>query len=257
MPLFDLPTEEVVTVIALPILGALGQHLWTRYRNRLAELRWTATYTPMAFATEDFGWGRVEIKYDGHPTKNLHVVKVQLQNASSRDLSDLALGFFADTGTRVLRAGGQLRGAVEPFMFTDKHVADLDSVVQGRIVGPLVDLVLQRAAFRVPVLNRSGVAEFQLLTSREDHQQPVISVVLNHVGARLTHQPLAPETLGVRQAQAALVALFTAGFIITGLVLAGIGTVPLGIVSWFLGAFGLYVGAVVVRFTRGILRAFD
>ena len=81
--------EKIFTLAGLPAAGAFAHHLWARYRGRLSALRWTVRYQPMAFATDDFGWGKVEILYNGQPTKNLHIVGIELQNASSHDLEDL------------------------------------------------------------------------------------------------------------------------------------------------------------------------
>src|SRR5688500_9793677 len=85
-----------VPFIGLPVAGAVAKHLWDRYRGRLATLRWTVTYQAMAFATEDFGWGKVELLYNGSPAHNLHMAYVQLQNASSRDLANLRVDLNAD-----------------------------------------------------------------------------------------------------------------------------------------------------------------
>ena len=95
-------------LIALPVAGAVAQHLWTRYRNRLSRVRWSVQYQPLAFATEDFGWGKVEILYDGNPASNLHIATVQVQNASSKDLSNLRIHVLADNAT-VLRSAAQVR----------------------------------------------------------------------------------------------------------------------------------------------------
>jgi hypothetical protein len=73
----------------------------------------------MAFGTEDFGVGTVEVRYNGTPVLNIHSTRIQIQNDSNRDLTDLEVNVRFSEGTWVLRSFGSVTQSVQQIPPTD------------------------------------------------------------------------------------------------------------------------------------------
>jgi hypothetical protein len=254
----DLPLlSKIGALVGLPVAGAIASHLWSRYRRRLAGIRWSAEYQPFAFATDDFGWGKVEILYDGQPTKNLHVINMALQNASSHDLQDVRLDLVMDSGTHVLRSAGAVRGSLQPLPFAPDYAHILTDAGKRVLTSVELDYWAGRSPFLIPVLNRRAVADIRLLVSREDHSTPQVTVGCDNKGVRLTHQPFVLEHLGVRQGQAQVVGVILTLAILSFAVFSGWSGWKLGALAWISGAFAMSIGALAIRTWRALVRMAD
>jgi hypothetical protein len=249
--------ERVGTLLGLPIVGAMVGHLVGRYRRRLATLRWTTTQQPMAFATEDIGWGKVEILYDGRPTKNLHMMYVELQNASSRDLENVLLVGVSDRGSYILRAAGQVRGGAKQLAFSPEYQHVINEANARKLTQPEVAHWAGRGELVVPVLNRGSIVDLKFLISRFDYETPKIELLCEHLGVRVTHQALEAQTLGVRQRQAQLVGLLATVAISVGAVLLNWPNWAIALVALFSGWMAILLGALLARFGRGVLALAD
>lgn len=248
---------KIVTVVGLPTAGAVATHLWTRYRRRRSKLRWTAVYQPMAFATQDFGWGEVQILYDGSPTQNLHMVSIELQNASPNDLENVRIDVVTDPGTIVLRSQGVVRGSLQNLPYSTDYAKVLERAQKQKLPQADIDFWSVRSPFLVPVLNRGEIIDLALLVSRFDHSTPTVSVGCDHRGVRSVHEPLAEEHLGVRQgiAQIVGVAVTAAAILVTVLVASPIWVAA--VIGWVSGLFAMTIGALVVRAWRSLLSLAD
>lgn len=245
--------EKFAKLVGLPVLGAVLHHLWSRYRARLIPLRWTVQYQALALTTDDTGWGKIEILYDGQPTRNLHLATVQLQNASSRDLANVRIDAAVDAGSSILRSSGQLRGSLQYFPFAPEYGGILDEAMKRQLTPAEIAFWSKRSDFVIPVLNRAVVADFRFLIVRGDYALPQLTLGCEHVGVRLTHQPLAAETWGVRQQQAQLVGLIATGGIAAGAAWFHIAPWGIAAVSWAVGLCAILIGAVLVRGWRAFL----
>lgn len=237
-------------IVVLPLLGVVAKHLWDRYRARLAPLRWTATYQAMAFATDDLGWGKVELLYDGSPAQNLHMIYVQIQNASSRDLSNLRVDLVANDGTIVLRSAGSLRGGTNAFLFATEYSNALQLSAAGTLTSIDRANWLRRTSFVVPFLNRGTTADFKLLVARFDYATPSVSIAIEHGGVKVLHQPPAKEVWGVREGPAISVGIVVSLLVSYAAMHFGVRTALLVGFAWLVGAGAQLVGAGTVRLWR-------
>jgi len=246
----DITARDLLIYVGLPAAGAAAGHLWLRFRRRLARLTWTAQYQPMAFATEDFGWGRVQILYNGQPAQNLHVITVQIVNESQTDLTNVEFNVQASEGTTVLRSQAVVRGTLVPLPFALGYSHMLAEAGRRQLTAPELAEWGKRSDWQAPVLNRGAVIDAGLLVARNDHLTPNVAVFCNHLGVRLQHQPPAQQFWGVRQPRASLLGLAVGVIGVTALVAAGFSSWLGGGVSFALGAFGVMLGAATVRTWR-------
>jgi hypothetical protein len=253
-PFEFLTLRDVLIYVALPSGGAIIGHLWTRFRRRMATLRWTAQYQPIAFATQDFGWGKVDILYNDQPVGNLHIITARVINDSQIDLQSVELHFQVDDGTFVLRSMAQLVGALDALPFAPAYAAMLAQASQRKLTGAELAVWGRRSDFLVPVLNRGGNVDARFLVSRSDHATPTIVLACNHLGVKVRHEPPAEQFLGVNQALAAWLGVFV-GFGVTVAVVRGnLATWTGAIAAWLAGALSILVGAGVVWVWRLLRR---
>lgn len=251
------PLDTGVRLVGLPVLGAVAMHLWSRYRSRMVDLRWTERITPLVFATEDTGWGEVAVLYDGNPAKALHMCNIEIQNASSRDLSDVIVTAVANDGTSVLRGAGRLRGGASPFPFSDAFSSTFKKLGDGELSDAEIQAALPRMEFRIPVLNRGATSDISLLLSRDDYATPSINVAIEHIGTRATHQELEEFTWGVRDGQATSVGLVLSIVASVTAVLMRWPSWSVALTAWLTGILSIYTGAVVVRLWRRVISLAD
>lgn len=254
-PPFPLPQGtpgwlKAAIVIALTLLA---KGVFDRLKRRSTTLTWTAEYQPMAFATTDFGWGRVEILYDGEATQNLHIAQITLQNDTSRDLAGLRVLLSASEGSRVLRSAGALTGGEQRFDFTAQYSEALVRDGNSELTPAEIGYWQRRTGFEVPVLNRSSSAGFRLLLSRNDYATPSVDVTCEMLGVRLVHSPPAAQLWGVKQAWAAWTGIVFSLFV--GFVAYRLGWAPMlpMLIAWLIGLFAAHIGAAFLRLWRWFL----
>lgn len=244
--------KDTLIYLGVLAIGAIGHHLWERYKHRLATLRWSVSLQPMAFGTEDFGWGKVEITYDGSPTKNIQIATVELQNASSVDLENVRVDVLTDAETLVLRRSGALRDSLQPFPFSPAMSAIWKEASQREATPAELAYWNVRSEFAVPVLNRGAIATFKLLLSRSDYATPTVTAYCVHPGSKLEHRPLEEEIMGVgfRRAQRAGILLT-----LSIAVVATLSPAPRWLavaVAWLGAAYALRIGAIVIKALRAL-----
>lgn len=244
--------QQGLTLIGLPVAGAILLHLWTRFRGRLARLFWSAQHTPMALSTEDLGFGQVQVLYNGQPTVNLHVTQVLLRNTSTKDLTDLHAHLAYLEGTRILRSIGFIPGGLEALPHADNFDQLLTTAVAQQASAAQIDYLLRNHEYRIPVLNRGSAVQFGLLVTRDDHSRPTISLDVTHPGVRLEYREPGTDIFGVRRAHAQIAGLVFGSLTALAVIALGASSFVSGLTGWLLGAFLLALGALVVKVIRGV-----
>jgi hypothetical protein len=250
----DSAPARLFILVGLPLLGALGGHLWTRFRDRLARLYWSANHTPMAFATEDIGFGKVEILHNSQPVLNIHMTRVALQNDSNRDLANVTVNIGFLEGSRILRSFGFLEGGLRPLPHAPDFDRRLAAAVDGHATEGEVTTLLSNHDYTIPVLNRGSTASFAILVTRVDYSMPVVSLSVVHPGATLSYREPVPLHFGVPRSQALLWGLVVD---VIALLALWYFSPPLWvavIVALLLGLYVLALGALAVRMRRLVVK---
>ena len=249
-----LGSKELLLYVGLSVVGAIVGHLWTRFRRRITTLRWTAQYQQMAFATQDSGWGKVDILYDDRPVRNLHVITAKVTNESQIDLQSVELRFQVNEGTFVLRSSAQLTGALNVLPFAPGYGAMVAEAGKRELTEAEFALWGRRSNFLAPVINRGASVDVRFLVSRPDDATPAVILECNHLGVRVRHKPPAEQFWGVNQTFAAWLGLLFGFGVVLVIVRADLATWMGAISTWLAGAFGILVGAGLVWAWRGLRR---
>ena len=243
-----------LTVVPL-VLGGLATHLWQRYLNRLAAFRWTAMHTHIAVSGDHPHFGKVEVLWNGSPTKNLHFCTIELENESSRDFSDVEIRIVYADGSQIY-GEGQLSGTTQFMPWTKRYVAEVDALTKAEAhkADPAVHNALARREYVIPVFNR-GTRFFITYLVNSPVEAPYVNVTLDHVGVRAYQRPQRPNMLyGVWQTYAAVVGLLAALIItvVTSLLTRRIWLVAT--ITFTVAAVGSLLGAGIIRAWRWIVR---
>jgi hypothetical protein len=235
------------------LFGAVVTQLWTRFRNRLATLTWTADTARLAASAEgDFG--KISVLYGDQPVGLLYLVTLTLRNESTTDLENLHLTYGFSDGTRILMSSGQLVGAIGGTTIPD------DFFVRWRGANERQDFrvgayFVTHREYLLPVFNRASVVKYELLVTHEDSTiVPALSVSCAHKGVQLRNRAPAKQILGVNEGRATL-----AGFVLSFLVAVQLSRQPLSpfglsIGAWVAGLTSLLVGALALRLLRVVAR---
>lgn len=241
---------EVAKLAGLPAVGALLAHLWGRYRRRLARVSWSADHVPMAFATPDTGFGRVEVLYNGTPAVNLHITRVLVRNTSGQDLTNLIVRLAFVERTRILYSRGFQPMTLVSYQLADRFASRLASALRPNASDSEIDFVVRNHEYCIPVLNRGGEAQFGLLVTRDDHERPTISLDISHPGVRVDYRAPGADAFGVPSTQAKVAGVVVGTVVVVGTLLLTSSPLVAGVVGWVAGAFLLALGALTVRMFR-------
>jgi len=252
------PVSFSLGAILAGILGALGTHLWRRYRNRMVLISWQARHQPVAVETDHATFGKVEVLYNGRPTHNVTFTTIALKNESNKDLEDVVLDFFFRDGTTIFMAAGNVRGSGNPLVFTKEFSDNIDlalAMKEDDPQRPAYITALQRERhFNVPVWNREGNVTVELLVQPPRGVSPVILVSTDHVGVKMQYSAPKPLAFGEHQVRAAMFGLAAAVLLV--ILLAQVLRQPLilslGAVT--LGAMTTLIGALLIKLGRQVMR---
>lgn len=254
--------ERLWDPVAGPVWAAAGAilaHLWRRYRNRMVALRWQASHHSLATAAQDVVFGTIEVRYNGAVVQNLFLTTVDVQNESSRDLTDVNLNLVFQDGTTIYMAHGAVVGSANVLPFANPFAAELDRFLalpaDDPAAGPLGAALSRRRDFCVPVLNRGVSVRIAMLVEASPGRQPFVQLSCDHPGLRLLFQPPRQLLFGVDQRHAALVGFLAGGILVVVVTAAELGPWSIATVAFLIGSLTAVLGAALVRATRWIARA--
>jgi len=240
------------------LLGAIATHLWLRLVSRMTSLRWEVQHQNVATSIEYALFGRVQVLYNDKPVTNLRLCTVQLENESSRDLTDVEVTLAYSDGTNFLSGGGALQGAANWLPFTNRYNDVFTRAFKPNanlnLSNTDVDYVRTRREYRIPVLNRGSRVNFYFLVVPSPTSGPKLQLTCVHPGVRLQERPQQAMLLGVPRNQAAVVGLIIA-LALTLWVPSTLSN-PWAIAStaFLFGTFGSLFGVLAIKTYRRLAR---
>ncbi len=244
--------QQILSSVALVILGGLITAVWTKYRNRITTLRYYVTHNFFGSSVENPHYGSVEVKHQDTKVENLYVSHVQLTNDSARDLTNLELNIVCDPDSLLLTSRGVLEGSLNDLELTEDF---LDTYFDEQ--GNVLPGYSQRRDFSVPVLNRGEQVSIGFLTTNPKGVQPTLTVACDHPGVRLKFAVAKPLIFGEPQQESGLlgsaIVLLACWPIIVFVAptwLAVLGAAFLGVVAMVVGVLARKLGKGVARLFR-------
>ena len=235
------------------VAGALGHHLWGRFRTRLVTVRWTARVQSVAVSGHHEALGTVTVLHNGQPVDNLFVGFVEVQNDSAKDLADLEIQVGLRDGSTFVRDRGSVGGSLRMLSWQHDFASSVDQFLALEPNAQSDDVRLQLTTnriYQIPAFNRGCRAEFVFLMRSPSVHGPTLIVNGDGVGIRFRELPARPLLLGEPQSTAGLVG-FTIGLIavVTATALRAWPSAPV-IGAFLLGAVGSLVGVAALKLIR-------
>ena len=183
--------------------GAIANHLWARFRNRMAVVHWHATVMPLAAEEDDPNFGKLTIQHNGSSIEGLALLGIALKNTSQRDLADLDVVIGFENGPTFLSGAAAIDGSHRTLDLAPHWLA----LHRANPDNPKLRSYLE---YRVPALNRGSVVRFwhYLHIPRGIDATTLPLVSSQHLGTRLVWRAEEQTLLGESQSRAALVGSF-------------------------------------------------
>jgi len=254
--------SEIWTRIWDPVAtsaGAIGMlvcaHLIRRFRERMVTLRWSARHQSIAVSTHDATFGKIEVLYNNNPVQNLSMCFLEIENESTRDLTDLTFSASYSDGTQFLVSMAALRGATA-LLFSSPfaHALTTWRSLMDPQKSQTLDYISKNREYHIPVLNRGAKVDFAALVMTKTGIQPTVQVICVHRGVRVRQKPPQLVMFGVNQNHAVGVG-FVIGIIVIGL-LQIVGLIEFWpiFLSFLAGTLVLAIGALAIHFVRLLVR---
>jgi hypothetical protein len=250
----DTPYTKLVVGAVLFLFGAIVSHIWTRWRQRLVTLSWTSDAARIGVAGENPEFGKVEVLYNGNAVKNLQFATITVRNESNSDLEELLLVLSSTDGTQILYSTGQLTGSSHYLVINQTFIDTWTARTKAKAPTDQLSYFWTHRDYDIPVLNRGGHLTFWLFVTREDFGDPVFDVSCDHPGVQVRNRPPVPEFFGVPLQHAQIAGLVATLLVSVILFVSAAPTWLIGLGSWVLGVFTLFVGASLIRLMRGAVR---
>lgn len=236
-----------VAVISL-LVGALITALATKLHGRTARLRYSTRTNRLALAADDPIFGSVRISWRNQDVRNLHMLSVEIENASSRDFENVEFKVYTANETFLLSEWTSVVNTPYIVKWSAEFRASLAVAIGGVPTAEQWNIYNHSREYRVPVLNRGQLLQLTYLCTRPtDDAEPTVFVSAQLKGAKLKYQVRSNFVVGVPVQVA----------IARGLVVAGVVVVACGLslqsvwaasgIGMAVGLFAQVVGAVEYR----------
>jgi small basic protein len=236
------------------IFGVLVAAIVNYIRNDLRTLEYQVHHERVAVAANDTIFGDVRVTWQGTEVKNLFVSTAILENATTRDFSNLKIKVHTDN-TLLLTQYVELVGTSYVPPLTDEYIKFL-AVQTGENPTPeQYNTYYHKREFLISTLNRGQkfLARFLVTDSNND---PSVWIDALHAGVKLRFRPNQKHFLGVPVRITLPVALGVC-FIVLILSSLYLSTAWIaGILCMLVGLFAQIIAAVLYRTSKKIYNIF-
>jgi hypothetical protein len=241
------------------VAGALGSHVWRRFRGRLTVIRCWIERNCIADSRQDARLGTTAVLFNGKPVHNVYVFVVRFKNDSNRDLQEVSVDLQFKDGTTMLSAIAGVDGSPDLLEFSPaykRQLADLVAIPDAEADRKTAALesATTRRGFIAPVLNRMAQIVVVCVVQGQPQRVPFVEVACVHPGAMLSMEAPGPKLFDVDVWHAILVGLISTA---TSLAIVYYWLGPsswLTVGSFVVGAVATIIGAGLARLSRFVVQ---
>lgn len=193
------------TQILVAVIGIIGGILIEKFKTRVSIIKFTETFFPLGWTTNNNLWGDIVVTHNGRTTNHISSVTYELRNVSNRDLKDVNVEVWVSNSNQILGNSGNYVESGHAISLEQNFQAQFDEVlaanladVQARERNPQhitpqallqsIDWVLQNRRFILPVFNRNTSIKINLLVENFEGKaiNPRLSIL--HPSTKLVPQ---------------------------------------------------------------------
>jgi hypothetical protein len=238
-------------------LTLLLTQLWTKYKNRIAVLTWTANHQRHGTSLNHPTIGAIAVTVNGSAARALFLTTVRVTNTSTRDLSDLDVELELPIGSTLVDSEGVVEQSLSALMPTQRWMTAAADA-RARWTEQTQDAENVRArvarwrAYRLPALNRQSSATFTFFWENAQNLQPFIVTSCTHAGVRMVFRKLLPPQsilFGVPIAIAAPVGIAIGSALLIAFAPSWLYFLPfaLGVLVTVLGVAVIWTGRMLAK----------
>lgn len=196
---------DYTTQIIVAIIGIIGGILIEKFKSRVSIIKFTETFFPLGWTTNNNLWGDIVVTHNGRTTNHISSVTYELRNESNKDLKDVNVEVWVSSSNQILGNSGNYVESGHAIFLEKNFQAQFDSVldanladIQARELNPhhetpqsllnSISWVLQNRKFILPVFNRHTSVKISLLVENFEGNaiNPRLSIL--HPSTKLIRQ---------------------------------------------------------------------
>ena len=229
------------------VVGAFLGNLIAVLRARIRTLEYCVNHDHVAFSANDAIFGSIQVTWQNHNVTNLFSSRVELENRTGKDLTDLKIKVFT-TDTLMLGERTEITGTTHVLKFTPEFAQQLAVPAGATPTQQQFTLYNHNREYLVPVLNRGQrVVMTYLTTVPIAGQGPAVWLDMLHPGIRVQYRAVVPQIHGVPTRTAIAIGLLAcvAVLVVSSIMLSEPWAAAL--VCLLVGLFAQSVGAFIYR----------
>ena len=248
-------TEFFSNTLAVSILsllaGALITAIATKIHAKTAVFRYSTRVERVAMAADDRVFGTVRVSWHDQDVRNLHLVSIEIENASTRDFENVPLNVYPSGSTIMLNERTAVVNTPYIVKWAPEFAAMLAVAPGSTPTQGQWDAYNHSREYLVPVFNRGQVLELSYLCTRPDSDEaPYVFVSTQLKGVVLKLQVRSNFVLGV-PVQVTLPRGLIVAIVAVAFCTLWLNTVWLAsLIGVVVGLFAQFVGALVYKVER-------
>ncbi len=243
----DLFSNTLAVSMLSLLAGALITTIATKIHAKTAVFRYSTRVERVALAADDRVFGTVRVSWHDQNVRNLYLVSVEIENASTRDFENVPLKVYPSGSTIMLNERTAVVNTPYIVKWAPEFAATLVVAPGGTLSEGQWNVYNHSREYLVPVFNRGQVLELSYLCTRpDDDEAPYVFVSTQLKGVVLKPQVRSNFVLGVpvqvtlpRGLMVATVAIVLCTLWLKTVWVASLIGVVVGLFAQFVGALGL------------------
>jgi hypothetical protein len=193
----ELENKILISILSF-VVGGVATAVVNYFRNRLRTLEYRVFHDRVAFAADDTIFGNVRVTWQNTEVRNLFVCTAVLENATTKDYSNLKVKIFTGDETLLLTQYVELVGTSFTPGFTDEFKKLIEVPDGQQPTTQQFNTYHHNREFIIPTFNRGQklLTRF-LVTVPNSTQGPAIWMDALHTGLKLKYAPNHNQILGV------------------------------------------------------------
>ena len=251
MNVTDLFSNTLAVSILSLLAGALITVIVTKIHAKTAVFRYSTRVERVALAADDLVFGTVRVLWHDQNVRNLYLVSVEIENASTRDFENVPLKVYPAGNTIMLSELTAVVNTPYVIKWAPEFAATLVVTPGGTPSERQMDIYHHSREYLVPVFNRGQVLELSYLCTEPDGAKtPYVVVSTQLKGVALKLQVRSNFVLGV-PAQLTLPRGLMGAIVAIVLCTLWLETVwVVSLIGVLVGLFAQFVGALVYKVER-------
>lgn len=238
----DIFENKVILPILSALLGSVLTIIVNKILNKTKTIFYTVNTERVAFSSDDYIFGNVQVVWQGHNVNNLFNTVIEIENTTSVDYKDIEFKIWSGQNLLILNEKTSILNTTRIIQYTKEYQEKI-AVVDGETPTPeQLDLYHHEREYKIDVFNRGQKLHFTYLSTLiNDEENHFLWIELIYPGLRFKQRFATNKIHNVLVTDA----------LFWGLIVS-VATVILSVLyianPWIIASLCLFVGALAQSF---------